>query len=499
MKMFRKNDDTVRRLLAASLLGLVLAAPGSLLMQAAGAPAGVASAQVQVKRTLKLALGKSAVVRMPAGVKDILLGNPKVAEVVLRSRSTMYVFARKVGQTNVFLLDANGNPIASLDVQVSLDPAPLQRMIDKALPDAHITVETSGDQVILGGTAKTPAEVNKAMQLAERYSNTAGGDGSLFGSLFGAGGASVSAKVVNAIRVTGKDQVTIKVKLAEVQRDVIKQLRTNFSRIDISKGPFSTTSGNGVPSFFTFGFPLGNQTSLGTGYLRYAKDGNTVEGLLNVLERDGLVRLLAEPTLTAISGEAASFMAGGEVPVVVDYDATENKYTYQFKPVGVLLGFTPLVLSEGRISLKVNVEVSEISSRYAQPVGNSSINGIEKRRAATTVELPSGGTLAIAGMLREQTRQYVEGIPGLKNLPILGALFRSRDYQSNQTELVVLATPYIVSPRNEKQFRTPVDRLNIASDYQTVFLGRLHRVYGGNTDAKDGRRVYHGDVGFIVE
>ena len=496
MKAYRKGNRNFRRMLAASLLAMGFAGPGTLALHAAGVPAAIGDAHAQIKRTIKLGIGKSAVMHLPGGIKDVLVGDTKIADVVLRSRRTLYVFARKIGQTNIFLLDANGNPVASVDIVVSFDTRPLQRLISKVLPDANITVESSGDQIILGGTAKTPAQVNKAMELANRFVSGAGGAFSFF-SLFG--GGSGNGKVVNAVRITGKDQVTIKVKLAEVSRDAIKQLRTNFSRIDVSKGPLSTTSAAGVASFFTFGFPLGNLTTQGTGYLNYTKNGNTVEGLLNVLERDGLMRLLAEPTLTAISGESANFMAGGEVPVVIDYDANEDKYTYDFKPVGVLLGFTPLVLSEGRISLKVNVEVSELSSRYAQPVGNTSINGIEKRRAATTVELPSGGTLAIAGMIREQTRQYVEGIPGLKNLPILGALFRSRDFQSNQTELVVLATPYIVTPRNEKKFRTPVDRLNIASDYQTYFLGRLHRVYGGKAQDAPGRRVYHGNVGFIVE
>ena len=434
-------------------------------------------------RDITLAAGKSAVVRLPAGVKDLLIGNDEVAEIVLRSKRTMYIFARKVGATNIFLLGADGRPVGSINLNIVLDPSGLRKLLKRALPNADIKVDIVGEQILLSGTAKTPAEANKAVQIAENY----GSKQNFFRSTKG--------KVVNSIRLTGKDQVTIKVKLAEVQRSVMKQLRTNLPQLSFETGNLSGIIG----LLFPFSAGSGLSTGTSSALLNYSGSKVKASALLEAMERDGLMRLLAEPTLTAISGEAARFMVGGEVPIITGYDKDTKTYLYEQRPFGMLLGFSPVVLSESRISLKVNVEVSEISSKYSIDIGGSAIPGMSKRKVATTVELPSGGTLALAGMLREDTAQNIDGVPGLKNLPILGALFRSRDFRSNQTELVVLATPYIVKPRNEKKFRTPIDGLNNASDYQTYFLGRLHRVYGAPTGPKGGRKVYHGDVGFILE
>jgi pilus assembly protein CpaC len=228
--------------------------------------------------------------------------------------------------------------------------------------------------------------------------------------------------------------------------------------------------------------------------------------VLRAMERDGLLRTLAEPTLTAISGEAAKFLAGGEFPVPVA--GKDGDVTIEFKPFGIGLGFTPVVMSEGRISLKIETEVSELSTEAAitlQSVNtnnpnnqiNTVIPSLKVRRAETTVELPSGGSMAMAGLIKDSTRQNIDGTPGLKNLPILGALFRSRDFIQNQTELVVIVTPYVVDPVNEKQLAMPTDGMGIASDTQTILLGRLTKVYGAPGNTPDG--VYHGNVGFIVE
>jgi pilus assembly protein CpaC len=229
--------------------------------------------------------------------------------------------------------------------------------------------------------------------------------------------------------------------------------------------------------------------------------GNTrIKGVLRAMERDGLLRTLAEPTLTAISGESAKFLAGGEFPIIVGSafdDAGRRLVSVEFKPFGVGLGFTPVVLSEGRINLKISTEVSELSSEFTVSLGGSTIPGLKVRRADTMVELPSGGSMIMAGLIQESTRQQINGLPGAKNLPVLGALFRSRDFQANQTELVVIVTPYITNPVNENQLRTPIDRLNVATDTQTILFGRLNKVYGTTGSAPKG--TYHGNVGFIVE
>ena len=490
-----RKKSFFNRALRAGLLTLGVVCAAGVADSVTGGNLLISGAHAEIRKSLRMGLYKSAVVRLPAGVKDVLIGNPEVADVVLRSRKTLYVFARKIGQTNIFLLDRNGNPIARVDLAVEIDLKPLQRSLKKVLPDADIRIETVGNQLILSGSAKTPAEVNKALELARNYAKGISSKVLATGSSWSFGGSG-GLQVVNAIRVTGKDQVTIKVKLAEVQRDVIKQLRTNIASARFNIGDFTSFIFEGtIP--FSLGSGLGGYGAA----VSYNKGTTSITGLFQALERDGLMRLLAEPTLTAISGESARFMAGGQIPMIVGYDPTSRTYTYQLQPFGVLLGFSPVVLSENRISLKVRVEVSELSGRYSLPVSDTvSIPGLEKREAQTTVELPSGGTLALAGMIHQQTKQNIDGIPGLKNLPILGALFRSREFRSNQSELVVLATPYIVSPRNEKKFRTPVDRLAPATDYQTYFLGRLHRLYGGRNGTGKGQgKVYHGDVGFILE
>ncbi len=471
------NKFILKKALRASLVSLGMIMGASMVAGLTGHNPLVEAAHAESARMVKIGLHKSAVVRLPAGVKDILLGNPAVADVAMRSRHTMYVFARKLGQTNIFLLDKHGNPISNIELVVAVNTVPLQKMINEVLPEANIQVKTIENQILLTGTVKTPTEANKAMQLAKNFAKSFGAEMLATSS----GDDEDAISVINALKITGKDQVMIKVRLAEVKRTVIKQMRTNLSEIKFSKGDLSGIMGFKFP--FTLGDALTNEAGA-----RFKVGGNpSIDGFLQLLERDSLMRMLAEPTLTAISGKPAKFIAGGEVPIVVSYDGLGNPH-YQYKPYGVILGFTPVVLSEGRISLKVDVEVSEPQGR-----------GFVKRSVQTTVELPSGGTLALAGMIQEKSIRGIDGLPGLKNVPILGALFRSNDFRSDQSELVVLATPYIVTPRNEKKFRTPVDRLNIASDMQAYFLGRLHKVYGGDTNQKGGTRVYHGDVGFILD
>ncbi len=217
----------------------------------------------------------------------------------------------------------------------------------------------------------------------------------------------------------------------------------------------------------------------------------------------GLVRTLAEPNLTAISGEAAKFLVGGEFPVPTGQDS-QGRVTIEFKPFGVGLGFTPVVLSDGRISLKLSTEVSSLTNQGSFSINNGSgapsltIPALSVRRAETTVELPSGGSLMIAGLLQDDTKQTLDSFPGAMNLPVLGALLRSRDFQSGQTELVVIVTPYLVKPVSPDSLQTPADGLKIANDAQTVLLGRLNQAYKAPPAATAGR-TYEGPYGYVIE
>ena len=434
----------------------------------------------RIKR-IKIGLNKSLIVRLPRNARDVLVSNPKKVDAVVRSANLTYLIGLEVGQTNVFFFDSKGREMLTLEVEVERDLTTLRRIINRLLPDARIKVESINDNVILSGIAKSSAEANRAKQLAEKF-------------------AGEEKKVLNLIQISGKEQVLLKVTIAEMQRDVLKQLGVdinaalklggtvvNFSSLNPFSVAGSALNGGGIQGISNN--PVVNNFS-----------GNTVpsvNSVLRAMERVGVLRTLAEPTLTAITGEAAKFLAGGEFPVPAGRDRDGN-ITIEFKPFGVGLGFTPLVLSGGRISMKVSTEVSELSGQGSVQLGGISIPSLKVRRAETTVELPSGGSLVMAGLIQESLKQTINGFPGIKDVPILGSLFRSRDFQNSETELVVIVTPYIVKSVNRKKLVQPDAGFVIANDAETVFLGQLHKVYGVKGRPLP-QGTYRGGVGFIIE
>jgi pilus assembly protein CpaC len=441
---------------------------------------------------MTLGISKSVVVDLPRDVKDVLVADPKIANAVVRSSRRVFIIGSTVGQTNVYFFDAEGKQIAGFDVAVTRDLDGIRQAIHQVLPDADITVEGIGDGVILSGSVSSPAESQQAFDIAARLLGAATSDVIPNGS-----------KIVNAIVVRGRDQIMLKVVVAEVERDVIKQLGINLAGsfnygtavVNFNNtNPFSATGQSLSGSSITGGF-------------------SSVSATLQAMEQAGVIHTLAEPNLTAISGESATFVAGGEFPVLNGYScsaaATGSSVqscqpSIDFKKFGVSLNFTPIVLSEGRISLKVMTEVSDLSSQnsltIAQPGSNltATIPSIRTRRAETTVEIPSGGSLAMAGMIQNQTKQAINGLPGLAELPILGPLFKSRDYINQQTELMVLVTPYVVRAVAQKDLSRPDDGFADPSDPETILLGRFNRIYGvgGNPAPPD---TYHGKYGFILD
>ncbi len=436
-------------------------------------------------RFVPLGIGKSVAIDLPRDIKDVLVANPKIANAVVRSSRRVYMIGVEVGQTNIFFFDGEGKQIAGFDIAVTRDLNGIRAALKQTMPDSDIRIEGVGkDAVMLSGSASSPAESQQAYDIASRLV----GDG---------------AKVVNGISVRGRDQVMLKVTVAEVQRDVIKQLGIDLSgtlNYGTAVVNFNTTN-----PFSATGQALSNSALTGT--------FKSVNATLRAMERAGVIRTLAEPNLTAISGETATFMAGGEFPIPagLSCDTTKSPPVCQsqidFKKFGVSLVFTPVVLSEGRISLKVMTEASDLSSENAitlQVSGSTdslTVPSIRTRRADTTVEIPSGGSLAMAGMIQEQTKQQINGIPGLMTLPVLGALFKSRDYINHQTELMVLVTPYIVRAVAQKQLSRPDDGFADANDPQTVLLGRLNRIYGSVPGKTEPRAAgnYHGKYGFILD
>ncbi|MGE3147778.1 MAG: type II and III secretion system protein family protein [Pseudorhodoplanes sp.] len=448
-----------------------------------GAPAPMArlAAGEATSRFVPLGIGKSIVIDLPADIKDVLVADPKIANAVVRSARRAYLIGVAIGQTNVFFFDAEGRQIAGFDIAVTRDLNGLRGALRQSLPDANLNVEGVGDGVMLSGSVSSPAEAQQAYDLATRLV----GDG---------------IKVVNSIAVRGRDQVMLKVTVAEVQRDVIKQLGIDLSGT-LNYGT-STLNFNTTNPFSAYGQALSSTGALGT--------WNGLSATLRAMERAGVIRTMAEPTLSAISGESATFIAGGEFPIPsgLQCDTTRSpplcQAQIEFKKFGVSLNFTPVVLSEGRISLKVMTEVSDLSTDNAltmQVPGSTqtlTIPSIRTRRADTVVELPSGGALAMAGMIQEQTKQQINGLPGLMQVPVLGTLFKSRDYVNRQTELMILVTPYVVRAVAPKDLSKPDDGFADASDASSMLLGKLNRIYGipGKVEPK---QVYRGNYGFILD
>jgi pilus assembly protein CpaC len=434
-------------------------------------------------RFVPLGVGKSIVIELPGDVKDVLVADTKIANAVIRSARRAYLIGVGIGQTSVYFFDAQGGQLAGFDIAVTRDLNGVRAALRQMFPGADLRIEGVGDGVVLSGTLSSPIEAQQAFDVATRLA----GDG----------------KVVNGIVVKGRDQVMLRVTVAEVQRDVIKQLGIDMTG--------TVGQGSAVLDFATVNpFSAFGQSLSATNFAGVFGQTQKTALILKAMERAGVIRTLAEPTLSAISGESANFLAGGEFPIPagLSCDTTKSpplcQASIDYKKFGVSMNFTPVVMSEGRISLRVMTEVSDLSSEnalsYTVPgaIQNVTIPSIRVRRADTTVEIPSGGSLAMAGMIQEQTKQAINGIPGLQQLPVLGALFRSRDYVNNQTELMILVTPYIVHAVAHKDLSRPDDGFADASDPSQILLGRLNKLYGVN-GRTDPNRPYNGRFGFIMD
>lgn len=451
--------------------------------------------------SVALGVSKSMVVDFPRDIKDVLIADPKIANAVVRSARRAYIIGIKPGQTNVFFFDAQGRQMAAFDFAITRNLNGIRAALKQVLPDADITVEGIGDGIILAGSVSSQAEAQQAYDIATRLADNSGDNP--FASLGGGNGG--NDKIVNDIIVRGRDQIMLKVTVAEVERDVVKQLGINLSG-SLGYGS-NVVNFNNTNPFSAYGQSLTGSSIAGTMH--------SVTATLQAMEQAGVIHTLAEPNLTAISGETATFMAGGEFPVLNGFScstasgSTSGPSTCQpsidFKKFGVSLAFTPVVLSEGRISLKVMTEVSDLSSNNSLTIPipgtteSATVPSIRTRRADTTVEIPSGGALAMAGMIQDQTKHVINGLPGLMELPVLGPLFKSNDYVNQRTELMILVTPYIVRAVATKDLSKPDDGFADPSDPAQVLLGRFNRIYGVGGPADPPPDSYHGKLGFILD
>ena len=464
---------TSRNIIRRARLGTALAALAIGLGTVAGSmPAHAQQTAARPSETLNLSQGTGAMVRLSAPMSDVFVANDGIADVQVRSSTQLYVFGKGRGETTVYATGKNGRVVYAANVRVGNNISSVDEMLSLAMPEASIQATPMNNLVLLTGTVSSPTDVEEAQRLVQAYV----GEGT---------------QVVSRLRSAVPLQVNLKVRIAEINRSLVKEIGVNLLSRDSSGGTlFGIGRGNagtikpitgtpdpitGVPREFgntvTFNNIVGG-TTLGI-FGRIL--GLDVLGSLDLLENDGVVTTLAEPNLTALSGETASFLAGGEFPIPVSQSL--GSVTIEYKQYGVGLAFTPIVLADGRISMRVRPEVSELSNEGSIKLNGFDVPALTTRRAETTVELGSGQSFMLAGLLRNANTNNVEKAPFLGDLPVLGALFRSTKYRRSETELVIIVTPYLVRPVSG-QLATPIDGYRTPTDAQRVFLGQS---YGGQS------------------
>jgi pilus assembly protein CpaC len=442
-----------------------------------------------ITRKITIGLDKSMLIELPVDLQNVLVSNPDIMDAVVQSSRQVYLLAKDVGDANAFFMGVDGQRLVFLEVSVTRDLTPLNDALNRLLPGARIKAEAVGDNVVLTGSVINPIDANRANDIAARY-------------------AKKKDSVVNMLTVAAKEQVLLRVQVAEMQRDAIRRLGVNVPGAVFGSGNITfakvmqnafPVSGSIVPPAIAVAPGVPPIVDAGDALqATWETRSSSVTAMVQALERAGLIRTLAEPNLTAISGETAKFHAGGKFPIpIVSNNGGERTITIQWETFGVQVEFKPVVLTEGRISLKIVADVSELSSDGAISTRDFSIPALKVRRAETTLELPSGGTLAMAGLLSDETRQSVEGVPGLKDIDILGALFRSNDYRRRESELVILVTPYMATHAPRGEFARPDGGYAPSSTRQELLLGYLNRIYGPPGYRPQGR--YEGDIGFIVD
>lgn len=464
--------DTLRFALLAAVLGGMFGLAPLGLSQAQGAQAThlrLSQNAYGRAQQVEIGLNKSIIVDLPASAREVIVSQPAIAGAIMRSKQRAIIQGMAPGDTNIFFLDGRGDTIAVLEVSVSGDSSVLVNALNRLLPGSAIQVQNFGDRLVLSGHAQSQDDVNKAIAIAGQY----------------AGSPDAITSIIN---VSGSQQVMLKVTVAEVTREAVKQLGINLD-VSVSAGALSTSLMSTQP--------LGGASNVLTtnGISAEASIGAVdIEAALRALERRSALRTLAKPTLTALSGQEAEFLAGGEFPVPVGIDET-GLVSFEFKQFGAQLKFTPTVRSNGIIGLVVDTSVSEPTTEGGFTAGNLTIPATKERQARTSVELGAGQTLVIGGLLQDTMRQQINRLPVLGDIPILGTLFRSRDYIHSKTELIILVTPYLAHPTQTPTL--PTDRYVDAGDAEAIFLGKMESIYGVGPDGMRGS--YDGAVGFVLD
>jgi len=487
----------------------------------------------------EITAGATQCIPLDRPVSDIIIANPDVADVVVRDPHNVFLIGHKPGSTNVFLVGRGGEVLRELEVLVVADLEGARRILKKYLPHARIELEPVGSGVLMTGLVRNAQEAAGAQAVLQTYLKSAAtqdqedgaaSDGS-FASMMaqmqsemdsggedGSGGkddkeTSASGQktedvsVINALRIVNDQQVLIKVRVAEIGRTTLKRLGVNFmeSSTAATRDAFTPLQdvATGASRVGITGGVLGGWVDPAmTGAVRIGKLGLDA-ATFSVLESQGLVKVLAEPALTAINGETANFLAGGEIPFPTR--GREGEIMVEFKDVGIGLSFTPVVLAEDQMSLRISTEVSRRDPNNAIeiPITNTdsvTLPGLSVRRAQSTIMLPSGGSLMIAGLIENSEVNEFRGVPGLMDLPVLGALFRSNEFQANRSELVVMVQAFLVRPIDfAAELALPTDGFVPASDLDIYVAGRLYHQYGAPDDPTANRLVMGAPLGYIME
>ena len=421
---------------------------------------------------LNVPLNKSQVLRVDRPFAKALLGNPDIADILPLTDSSLYVLGKKMGTTSLTLYDRRSRLIAVVDIAVGPDVTSLKRQLSELMPDDRVGARMANDSIILEGIVSSGPAADRAMQVAETYA---------------------PGKVINLLSIGSSQQVMLEVRFSEIKRSALKDLGFGFFVRGSGNNGFGGAFGDGASlSPGVGGAVLGRSAisdAFGVLTRRFGIFGLNFDAALNALERKGAITTLAEPTLVALSGETASFLAGGEFPIPVAQGGgtgggtgtgTSNAISVQFKPFGVSLAFTPTVLADGVINLEVAPEVSSIDPTASVVVNGLRIPGLQTRRARTTVELRDGESFAMAGLLRRDFQDTVRQFPVLGSIPIIGALFRSSNFQREETELVIIVTPRLVRPVRAAAMKLPTDRVTPPDEADLFLLGRTDSGVGVN-------------------
>lgn len=412
--------------MALAAIAVVLVTPVAKAMAEKGE---LSSIDLKGEPVVDIMLGKAEMLSLKGNVSDVLVANPNIVDVMAVKSNQLYLVGNALGDTNIMILDEEGNVLRKVNVHVQMDTKKLEDMIAELYPDEHVKIRALTDQLVLTGNVSTPAVANSIANLAGEY---AGEIQNL--------SLPVDQIVTNMLTVSGEQQVMLKVKIIEASRNALKDLGIETELTDSGIGAVGATVAAAA------GLGLTAPAQLGVLALNYDSGSfGPLSFLARALEEEGIVNTLAQPNLTAISGEQAGFLAGGEVPIPTELDRNGN-LVYEFRPFGVSLNFRPTVMSANRISMELTTEVSSASYDENLQLQGVTVPTFNVRRADTTVELPSGGTLMIAGLLQSDTVSSLTSIPGVNKVPVVGDLLKSDSFQRNETELVVMITPYLVRP-----------------------------------------------------